>query len=514
MEKIIWVIGSNRKEMIEAQRQINSTGSMRAFCMLSFEAVEKAVEKAIASHSTQVRSQISTPSLVVLDYEMGSKEDYKLLLFLKNQQVLAGVPLFFAVENRSSELDEECYTRGATVVLSKPFSEVGILRMERIAWQHEVTKNYEKMLQKQAGDLQSAREIMRLNQQLEARNELLYQIFGRYFSDKVLDMILEKPQGAAIGGEKRELTVMMSDLRGFTSLSEELEPDAVTNLLNFYFGKMAETITKYGGTIIEFLGDAVLAVFGAPMNSERQTECAIAAAISMQNNMGEVNRFCEKHGYPALEMGIGIHRGEAFIGNVGSEKMMRYNVIGRIVNECSRIENYSVGGQVLVSKEALDGVECPVEVHNHMEILAKGVAKPVHLSEVIGIGGEYQLRIANVEFDVMKPVEEQVVFNMSPIEDKMVKEDTIPARLLEFSYKRAVVELYDFQAELKVYSDVEIFAAGQDGKAVFTGVYAKVVERHLDRVTLHFTHVSRSFQKFSGMEIEGTVKMNEEAIEE
>ncbi len=514
MEKIIWVIGSNRKEMIEAQRQINSTGSMRAFCMLSFEAVKKAVEKAVASQNTQMRSQISTPSLVVLDYEMGSKEDYKLLLFLKNQQVLAGVPLFFAVENRSSELDEECYTRGATVVLSKPFSEVGILRMERIAWQHEVTKNYEKMLQKQAGDLQSAREIMRLNQQLESRNELLYQIFGRYFSDKVLDMILEKPQGAAIGGEKRELTVMMSDLRGFTSLSEELEPEAVTTLLNFYFGKMAEAITKYGGTIIEFLGDAVLAVFGAPMHAEQQTECAIAAAISMQNNMGEVNRFCEKNGYPSLEMGIGIHRGEAFIGNVGSEKMMRYNVIGRIVNECSRIENYSVGGQVLVSQEALDSIVCPVEVHNHMEILAKGIPKPVQLSEVIGIGGEYQLRIANVEFDVMKPVEEWVVFNMSPIEDKMVKEDTIPAKLLEFSYKRAVVELYDFQAELKVYSDVEIFAAGQDGKAVFTGVYAKVVERHLDRVTLHFTHVSRSFQKFSGMEIEGAVRVNEETIEE
>lgn len=510
MEKIIWVIGSNRKEMIEAQRQINSTGSMRAFCMLSYEAVEKAVEKAIASQSTQVRSQISTPSLIVLDYAMASDKDSKLLMFLKNQQVLAGVPLFFVVESRSDELDEECYSKGATVVLFKPFTKVAILRMERIAWQHEVTKNYEKMLQKQAGDLQSAREIVRLNQQLESRNALLYQIFGRYFSDKVLDMILEKPQGAAIGGEKRELTVMMSDLRGFTSMSEELGPEAVTNLLNYYFGKMGEAITQYGGTIIEYLGDAVLAVFGAPMTSEQQTECAIAAAISMQNSMGDVNRFCEKNGYPALEMGIGIHRGEAFIGNVGSEKMMRYNVIGRIVNECSRIENYSVGGQVLVSREALDCVECPVEVHNHMEILAKGVPKPVKLSEVIGIGGEYQLRIANVEFDVMKPAEEWVVFNMSPIEDKMVKEDTVPAKLLEFSYKRAVVELYDFQAELKVYSDVEIFAAGQDGKAVFTGVYAKVVERHLDMVTLHFTHVSRSFQKFLGVEIEGAVKVNGE----
>ena len=93
----------------------------------------------------------------------------------------------------------------------------------------------------------------------------------------------------------------------------------------------------------------------------------------------------------------------------------------------------------------------------------------------------------------------------------MIKEEVIPARLLEFSYKRAVVELYDFQAELKVYSDVEIFAVGQDGKEIFGGVYAKVVERHFNMVTLHFTHVSGSFQKFSGIEIEGALKMNEEA---
>ena len=184
MEKIIWVIGSNRKEMIEAQRQINSTGSMRAFCMLSFEAVEKAVDKAVASQSAQNRSQISTPSLIVLDYDMAKDNDFELLLFMKNQQVLAGVPLFFMMNNRSEALDEECYVRGAMVVLTKPFTKVAILRIERTAWQHEVTKNYEKMLQKQAGDLQSAREIVRLNKQLETRNELLYQIFGRYFRIK------------------------------------------------------------------------------------------------------------------------------------------------------------------------------------------------------------------------------------------------------------------------------------------------------------------------------------------
>ncbi len=494
MEKIIWVIGNNRTEMIDAQRQINSTGSMRAVCLLSFEAVERA---AIAQNKGE-HSRIRTPSLIVMDYQMAVSEEFQSLSFLKKQEALAGVPFFFMVDNRNREIDEDCYQKGAMVVLRKPFSKAEILRMERTAWQHEVTKNYEKMLQKQAGDLQAAREIVRLNEQLKARNELLHQIFGRYFSDELVEVIMEHPEGAVIGGEKRELTVLMSDLRGFTSLSEELEPEEVTNLLNLYFEKMADAITQYHGTVIELLGDGILAVFGAPLSSREQTEEAIAAAITMQNRMGEVNAYCIKNKYSPLEMGIGIHRGEAFIGNVGSEKMMRYNVLGRIVNECSRIESYSVGGQILISNESLTALSCPVEIHNQMEITAKGIQKTITVSEVIGIGGTYQLMVANVEFDVLSPVEDWILFNLYPIEGKLIQEEPIPARLTQFSCKRAVVELEDFQAELKVYSDVEIFAAGKDGKAVFTGVYAKVVKRQFDRVTLHFTHVSRSFQSFSG----------------
>lgn len=493
MEKLIWVIGNDRKEMIDIQRQINSTGSMRAFCMLSAEAVKKAAE----TQGRGERSRISTPSLIVMDYAMVSADDFSLLSLLKNQQALAGVPVFFMVSERNRKLDEECYVHGAMVILSKPFAHSDILRIEQTAWQHEVTKNYEKMLQKQAGDLQAAREIMRLNEQLRSRNELLHLTLGRYFSDKVIDVVMENPKGAALGGEKRELTVMMSDLRGFTSLSEELEPEEVTGLLNLFFGRMVEAITQYHGTVIEFLGDGILAVFGAPLPSKEQTEEAIAAAITMQNLMGEVNAYCARRGYPALEMGIGIHRGEAFIGNVGSEKMMRYNVIGRVVNECSRIESYSVGGQVLISADSIKNVNCPIEVHNGMEITAKGIQKPIIVNEVIGIGGDYQLMIANVEFDVLTPVEDWILFNLYPIEGKLIQEEALPAKLLQFSCKRAVVSLNDFQADLKVFSDVEIFAATQDGRAVFTGVYAKVVKRQFDRVVLHFTHVSHSFQTFS-----------------
>lgn len=500
MEKVIWVIGNDKKEMIEAQKRINSAGSMRAFCMLTHEAVEKAV----LGLSLAGGKSGNIPSLIILDYEMDREKEFQSLSMLKNQQSLAGVPVFFMVEYRTDELDEECYAKGATVVLRKPFSNAEILRIERTAWQHEVTKNYEKMLQRQANDLQAAKRIQQLNEQLQSRNELLHQIFGRYFSDKVVDLILEHPEGAAIGGEKREVTVMMSDLRGFTSVSESLESDAVTDLLNFYFGEMLEVITHYHGTVIEFLGDGILAVFGAPLPSEQQSSDAVAAAICMQNRMKNVNRYCEQRGYPGLEMGIGIHRGEVFIGNVGSEKMMRYNVIGRAVNQCSRIESFSVGGQVLVSKETLDKMDCKVEVRNQIEVTAKGLLKPMPVYEIMEIGGEYGCCLENVISDIMYPVKIPVTFNLYPIEGKMIMDQSVSARLENFSRKRATVLLeQEDKGQLADYADVEIFAAGQEGKALFTNVYAKIMAKGRRRITLHFTHVNRSFHAFADNILEG-----------
>lgn len=389
MKKIIWVIGSDRNQMIEMQRKINSSGSMQAICLLSSEALRRAVASGMDDHT----SGMNSPSLIIIDYSLIVTSEFEPLSFIKKQRELAGVPLFFVVEKRSEEVDEDCYAKGAMVILHKSFSKSEIMRIENAAWQYENTKNYEKMIQKQATDLKAAKEIMNLNQQLKARNDLLYQIFGRYFSDDVVEVILEQPQGATIGGEKREVTVMMSDIRGFTSLSEEMEPEAVTTLLNYYFEKMLEAILKYHGTVIEFLGDGLLSVFGAPLQSYNHTSDAIAAAISMQNAMKDVNAYCAEQGYPNLEMGIGIHCGDVFVGNVGSEKMMRYNVIGPVVNECSRIESNSAGGQVLVSEKAIGKSGYPVTVAGRLNIVAKGLKEPIPVGEVVGIEGPYGCRI-------------------------------------------------------------------------------------------------------------------------
>lgn len=509
MQHVIWIIGDNRQDMVLAQRKINSTGSMRAFCMLS----SAAVHKAIAVQNSDKPDFGSFPSLIIMDYQMASKEDFSILSSIRQQEALAGVPLFFMTEERNQELDEICFSKGAMVVLHKPFSQSGILRIERVAWQHEVTRNYEKMLQKQAGDLQAAREIMRLNQKLKSRNELLYHVFGRYFSDKVLEVILEHAEGASIGGEKRELTVLISDLRGFTSLSEELEPEAVTRLLNYYFDQMTDVITQYRGTIIEFLGDGVLAVFGAPLSSGNHIADAVAAGIEMQNRMSDVNGFCKEQGYPLLEMGIGIHSGEAFIGNVGSEKMMRYNVVGKVVNECSRIESYSVGGQVLVSREALDKIGIPVEVHNHMKIMAKGIQNPVSVCEVTALGGDYGCVITNIKFDAVVPVTEKILFHLYRIREKVITEKKVMARLEQFSLKRAVVATVEQKVpgqpmaeRLEIYSDVAISATREDGCPLFDGVYAKIVDVKENRLVLHFTHVNHDFRQFAEDIMPGTME--------
>ena len=488
MEKTIWVIGNNKAEMLDAQRAINSDGSMRAVCILSGKALERAGNDPTA---------VSEVSLIILDLEMSMEENFESLGVIMSKPALAGVPLFFMTNVRSPELDEACYERGAIVVLTKPFTKSGIVRAERTAWQYEVSKNVEKVLQRQASDLLAAKEINRLNEKLKARNELLSSIFGRYFSDKVLEVILENPSAAAVGGERREVTVMMTDLRGFTSVSEMLDSDSMTEMLNFYFARMSEVVKEYHGTIIEFLGDSVLAVFGAPLSNPNHTEEAIAAAIKMQNVMSEVDRFCEEKGYPLLEMGIGLHRGEAFIGNIGSEKMMRYNVVGRTVNICSRIENVCVGGQILISEEALNKVSCRVDVINRNEINAKGVPTPIKICEITGIEGDYNMRMENVRFDIMVPVDEGIVFNLYIVDGKHIREIPCSAGLKEFSHKRAYVRLFEDTTDIAVNTDVEIFAAWNDGTAAFVGVYAKVTQKDDRFATLHFTHVNHSFELFA-----------------
>ena len=479
--------------MIQNQRQINGAGSMRAVCLLSVEAFKKAVLEVTSGSDS---SMVAFPSLIVLDFSMALADDSEVISLIKEQDSLAGIPLFFSVDERSEEVDEDCYNHGAMVVLHKVFSKAEVTRIEHTAWQHENTREYESKLQKAASELRVAKEIMKLNQQLEARNKLLHRIFERYFSDDVVDMILEKGEDVSLGGEKRNVTIMMSDLRNFTSISEKMDSAKVTSLLNFYFTKMVDIISSYNGTVIEFLGDGLLAVFGAPLKSPLQTDNAIAAAITMQNTMREVNEFCLANGFPHLEMGIGLHFGEVFVGNIGSERMMRYNVIGSTVNETSRIESCSVGGQVLVSSEIMGAAKNPIESVSDAVVSAKGLEKSLHIYEITSLGGDFNCSLSEEAGgnENYYPVEEEFWIHLHPLSGKMVSEDYVEARLIRVSEKRAIVEAEDLEDKLKVYTNVQISPADDTGFK--TNFYSKITSRKDNIFTLHFTDAGKVSSRF------------------
>ncbi len=484
MKRDVWVLCSSREDMIEAQRRINAGGGLRTFCVFSFEALEKAVERAIQTSDM--------PSLLIVDYESACGEDFRSISFLMSQPAFIGIPLFFMTDERRAEVDEKCYELGATVVLQKPFSEMAMTRIERAAMQHQMTRNYEKVLHRQTMELAAAKEIRRLNEQLSLRNNLLHRILGKYFSDEVVDVILEKPEGVAIGGEKRVVTVMMADLRGFTSLSERLSADEVVSILNHYLGEMTEVIMKYKGTIIEFIGDAILAVFGAPLVAEHAPEDAVAAAIEMQNRMGEVNRYNKENGYPDIEAGIGIHVGEVFIGNIGSEQFMRYNVIGQVVNLCSRIQTYSVGGQILVSQQAMDCLAQQLIVKNSFEISMKGIHEKLSVFEVEGLTGIYERKLFAAGEDRPVVLEKPVRAVLFLLQGKSVVKDEIPATILAVSEHKITIGCPQGQIkDFAEYQDIDIVVGTENA-------YAKVMKKEGNKLQLRFTFLSEHFLRECG----------------
>lgn len=493
MEKTIWIIEDNRKDLLDIQRKINSFGGIRSMCIFSMMALEKIIEERLKQNDN-----LSSPSLILINYNMINK-DLSILKMLKSYPKLAGTPIFFLIDNGEDIEKEEYYLHGAMIVLEKPINQNGLLRIQQAAEQYEMTKSYERIFQKQVNELVTAKEIQRLNVQLESRNKFLRRIFGKYFSDELLEVILESPEGEFVGGNRKNIAVLMSDLRGFSSKSEQLHPDDLMAVLNYFFGEMVEAIAKYNGTVIEFMGDGILAVFGAPMKNELFAESAVVAAITMQNAMHKVNEFCAKRGYPELEMGIGIHCGETFVGNVGSEKMMRYNVIGRVVNECSRIESCSTGGQIFISERILNTLSCEVNIKKRASIEAKGIRKPIKIYEIGGIGGKYQCYLKEKAEESFVVLSETVLFELFLIKNKMISQNPVVVSLKEVNKQKGIVELIQNFDEnpLYLFSDMEI-CTGKNNQSIptFSGVYAKVIEMKETGILLRFTHTNDEWKNF------------------
>ena len=359
--------------------------------------------------------------------------------------------------------------------------------MEQVSWQYEMTRNYQKILQEQVFEIKAAREIKELNAKLESRNELLHMAFGKYFSNEVVDEILDKPNGAVIGGEKRVVTVMLADIRGFTAISENYDAGTITNMINHFLGVMTEIIFEYKGAVIEFLGDAVLAVFGAPVKTEFPEMDAVAAAINMQNAMKEVNQFNRTMGYPRIEMGIGLHKGEVFIGNIGSERMMRYNIIGGTVNMCSRIEGCSIGGQILASEDLVKDIKNQLEIANATEIIAKGISTKIQVYDICGIGGDYNCKLNKRSDEEFISLRKEVEVSIFVIKNGETDLKPYPAIITAMSGKCASVQLKTDE-RIDLYTDVEIIVTNKVDAERVKNNFAKVMWKDDDQIMLKFTY--------------------------
>ena len=229
----------------------------------------------------------------------------------------------------------------------------------------------------------------RLRRTLHERDVFIRRTFGRYLTDEVLEEILSGQ--LAIGGERRTVSIMFCDLRRSTALSEQMDAADFIRMLNHYFSEMIEIINAWQGNILEFVGDEIVAVFGAPRTNELSARDAVACAVAMQRRMGAVNAWNRENSFPDIAMGIGLHTGEAILGNIGSETRTKYDMIGRNVNLAARAESYTAGGQILCTTECLNAAGSAVILNpaGAMRVTPKGIQEPILLHDVIGYGRQH-----------------------------------------------------------------------------------------------------------------------------
>jgi class 3 adenylate cyclase len=303
------------------------------------------------------------------------------------------------------------------------------------------------------------------------QRDFIRETFGRYLSNEVVEELLGSPGGLEMGGETREVTFLVSDLRGFTALSTRLSPQEVISILNRYLERMVEIIARYRGTVNEIEGDGILAFFGAPLAADDDPERAVACAIEMQNLMVVINEEQKRLNLPELSMGIGINTGEAVVGNIGSKSRAKYSAIGSPINTAYRVESYTVGWQILISPTTYEKVKSLGAVQGTMEVQFKGIDHPVTLYDLVGMGGKYQLSLPQKESGPFIKLEPPVPISCFPLEDKAVSEASISGHITRLGESAAEATM---EQEVEIRSNLKVLICNEESRQLCEG-YAKVV---------------------------------------
>ena len=219
------------------------------------------------------------------------------------------------------------------------------------------------------------------------KKEKIQTAMSKYISKDVMQNVVQNIDSIKLGGKRAEVTVLFADIRGFTSISEQLSPVEVTKILNEYFSELVPIIEEHKGILNKFMGDAILAIFGEPIKNENHPIDAVKCANKMLKKVKLLQDKWLNEGKPKIEIGIGIATGEAFVGNIGSEERLEYTVIGDTVNTASRIENYNkvYRTNFLISEETYLKVQKYVDVIKIREVSIRGKAKKINIYEVLRI---------------------------------------------------------------------------------------------------------------------------------
>ena len=392
--------------------------------------------------------------LILLDIMMPGMSGIDVLKVIRNRYSVAELPIIMATAKDQGTDVVEALTLGANDYVTKPLDfPVVLARVEN-----------------QLSLKRAMEEIKRLANELEKRNRFIKHTFGRYLSEEVVDRLLDTEEGLALGGEKREVTLLMSDLRGFTSMADRFTPEQVVRMLNNYLGTMADLIVAHQGTIDEFIGDAILAIFGAPERRPDDAARACACAIAMQVAMKEVNAFNVREGLAEVEMGIAVNTGQVIVGNIGSQTRAKYGVVGSHVNLAGRMEGFTVGGQVLVSASTLDKAGAALEVGQKVTFQAKGFKEPVDVYDLVGVAGSWNVRLPARD-DKLQPLQPPVPVTVAVLEGKQMSDITFEGTLESGSVSAATLRS---ERALRAFTNLRLRLKGADGEPRPGDLYAKV----------------------------------------
>lgn len=302
------------------------------------------------------------PDIVLLDIMMPGRDGFEVCEKLKAWDQTKNIPVLLVTAMQDPSAKLRGSEVGADEFLTKPVDDTELLTRVRSLLR---TKLYrEELLQK---------------------NALLERILNRYVSAEVINQILAAPETLHLGGERKGVTVLFADLRGFTNFAEGAPPEQVMEILNTCFDRMTRVVFEHLGTLDKYIGDCLMAFFGAPVAGPQDTRNAIETAVELRQAFNELVGKWEDPQLRALGLGIGINTGEAIVGNLGSERVMDYTVIGDVVNVASRLEKLARSGQILLGEATYRQLESDVVARKLPGVQLKGRAEAITAYELVRI---------------------------------------------------------------------------------------------------------------------------------